>query len=242
MKHCKDVCDDCAFRERRRKQASAASNGTDGHGTLGAGRHGHHHYSASLDGRYASTGQILLSNGQLAPVSQSLVFSDGRFYSMTRNSNAIVEASGRVETDFLGRSRLIVEEGEISGGSRQRTRRRTDLQPVLRQAQRRADHARTGGRVSVRRGNTAGVLRRPPWRSAEQAHRLPARSSRRRMRSAPGSALDAVLRATLRETHLAVAVAEQLLAATPPNRSAAESPPAGWRRLPAPRGAGITSA
>ncbi len=72
-------------------------------------------YSASLDGRYASTGQILLSNGQLAPVSQSLVFSDGRFYSMTRNSNAIVEASGRVETDFLGRSRLIVEEGEISG-------------------------------------------------------------------------------------------------------------------------------
>ncbi|UEG61350.1 MULTISPECIES: hypothetical protein [Stutzerimonas stutzeri subgroup] len=71
-------------------------------------------YSASLDGRYASTGQILLSNGELAPVSQSVVFRDGRFYSMTRNSNAIVEASGRVETDLLGRARLIVEEGEIT--------------------------------------------------------------------------------------------------------------------------------
>lgn len=71
-------------------------------------------YSASLDGRYVSTGQILLSNGELAPVSQSVVFRDGRFYSMTRNSNAIVEASGRVETDLLGRARLIVEEGEIT--------------------------------------------------------------------------------------------------------------------------------
>ncbi|QPI09830.1 hypothetical protein IM687_01025 [Stutzerimonas stutzeri] len=72
-------------------------------------------YSARLDGRYASTGQILLSNGELAPVTQSVVFRDGRFYSMTRNSSAIVEASGRVETDLLGRARLIVEEGEISG-------------------------------------------------------------------------------------------------------------------------------
>jgi hypothetical protein len=34
---------------------------------------------------------------------------------MTRNSPAIVEASGRVETDFLGRARLVVEEGQISG-------------------------------------------------------------------------------------------------------------------------------
>ncbi|AWM59655.1 hypothetical protein [Pseudomonas songnenensis] len=72
-------------------------------------------YSANLDGRYSSTGQVLLSNGQLVQVSQSVVFNDGRFYSMTRNSPAIVEASGRVETDFLGRARLVVEEGQISG-------------------------------------------------------------------------------------------------------------------------------
>lgn len=72
-------------------------------------------YSANLEGRYSSTGQVLLSNGQLAPVSQSVVFTDGRFYSMTRNSEAIAEASGRVETDFLGRARLVVEQGEISG-------------------------------------------------------------------------------------------------------------------------------
>lgn len=72
-------------------------------------------YSANLDGRYASTGQVLLSNGQLVQISQSVVFKDGRFYSMTRNNPAIVEASGRVETDFLGRARLVVEEGEING-------------------------------------------------------------------------------------------------------------------------------
>ncbi|AGA88627.1 hypothetical protein PSCT_03476 [Pseudomonas sp. SCT] len=72
-------------------------------------------YSANLDGRYSSTGQVLLSNGQLVQVSQSVVFNDGRFYAMTRNSPAIVEASGRVETDFLGRARLVVEEGQISG-------------------------------------------------------------------------------------------------------------------------------
>ena len=72
-------------------------------------------YSANLDGRYSSTGQVLLSNGQLVQVSQSVVFNNGRFYAMTRNSPAIVEASGRVETDFLGRARLVVEEGQISG-------------------------------------------------------------------------------------------------------------------------------
>lgn len=48
-------------------------------------------------------------------VSQSVVFRNGRFYSMTRNNPAIVEASGRIETDFLGRAQLVVEEGEISG-------------------------------------------------------------------------------------------------------------------------------
>lgn len=72
-------------------------------------------YSTSLDGRYASSGQVLLSNGQLVQVSQSMVFRDGRFYSMTRNSPTIVEASGRVETDFLGRAQLVVEEGDING-------------------------------------------------------------------------------------------------------------------------------
>ena len=72
-------------------------------------------YSADLDGRCGSIGQVLLSNGELVQVSQSVVFRNGRFYSMTRNNPAIVEASGRIETDFLGRAQLVVEEGEISG-------------------------------------------------------------------------------------------------------------------------------
>ncbi|MCW3150579.1 hypothetical protein N8H22_18385 [Stutzerimonas stutzeri] len=68
-----------------------------------------------LEGHYSSTGQVLMSNGEVAKVTQSLVFNDGRFYSMTRNAPTVVEASGRIETDLLGQARLVVEEGQISG-------------------------------------------------------------------------------------------------------------------------------
>jgi hypothetical protein len=71
--------------------------------------------SSKLDGRYSSSGHVLLSDGSSVKVSQSLVFNKGRFYSMTRNSPAIVEASGRLETDLLGRASLVVEEGQVHG-------------------------------------------------------------------------------------------------------------------------------
>ena len=47
--------------------------------------------------------------------SASLVFNKGRFYSLTRNAPAIVETSGRLETDLLGRATLVVEEGQVHG-------------------------------------------------------------------------------------------------------------------------------
>ena len=71
--------------------------------------------SSKLDGRYSSSGQVLLSDGTTLKVSQSLVFNKGRFYSMTRNAPAIVEASGRRETDLLGRASRVVEEGPVPG-------------------------------------------------------------------------------------------------------------------------------
>ncbi|KJH84821.1 hypothetical protein MCB86_22800 [Pseudomonas sp. KSR10] len=71
--------------------------------------------SSSFDGRYSSSGYVLLRDGTTRQVSQSLVFNKGRFYSLTRNSPAIVEASGRLETDLLGRASLIVEEGQVHG-------------------------------------------------------------------------------------------------------------------------------
>jgi hypothetical protein len=71
--------------------------------------------SSSLDGHYSSSGRVLLSDGTTLKVSQSLVFNKGRFYSMTRNAPAIVEASGRLETDLLGRASLVVEEGQVHG-------------------------------------------------------------------------------------------------------------------------------
>ncbi len=71
--------------------------------------------SSSFDGRYSSSGYILLRDGTTQQVSQSLVFNKGRFYSLTRNAPAIVETSGRLETDLLGRATLVVEEGQVHG-------------------------------------------------------------------------------------------------------------------------------
>ncbi len=71
--------------------------------------------SSKFDGHYSSSGQVLLSDGSTAKVSQSLVFNKGRFYALTRNAPAMVEASGRLETDLLGRATLVVEEGQVRG-------------------------------------------------------------------------------------------------------------------------------
>lgn len=71
--------------------------------------------SSKFDGRYSSSGHVLLSDGSTVKVSQSLVFNKGRFYALTHNAPAIVEASGRLETDLLGRASLVLEQGQVHG-------------------------------------------------------------------------------------------------------------------------------
>src|SRR5690606_14444659 len=71
--------------------------------------------SAELDGRYHSGGQVQLSNGEVLDISQALQISDGRFYAMTRQGDSILETSGAVEYGFLGRYRLRVAEGQVTG-------------------------------------------------------------------------------------------------------------------------------
>lgn len=73
------------------------------------------HSSAELTGRYSSSGQVILSSGITLDVSHTILFKDGRFYAMTRQGNAIIETSGKVDSGFLGRFRLRVDEGEVSG-------------------------------------------------------------------------------------------------------------------------------
>lgn len=71
--------------------------------------------SAELNGRYQSSGQVQLSNGQVLDISHSLQVSDGRFYAMTRQGASILETSGVVDYGFLGNYRLRVESGQITG-------------------------------------------------------------------------------------------------------------------------------
>lgn len=71
--------------------------------------------SAELDGRYHSTGQVQLSNGQVLEISHSLQVSDGHFYAMTRQGDSILETSGQVEYGFLGNFRLRVDDGQVTG-------------------------------------------------------------------------------------------------------------------------------
>lgn len=71
--------------------------------------------SAELDGRYQSSGQGQLSNGQVLDISHSLQVSNGRFYAMTRQGASILETSGVVDYGFLGNYRLRVEDGQVTG-------------------------------------------------------------------------------------------------------------------------------
>ncbi|MGE8295175.1 MAG: hypothetical protein ACN6PH_06480 [Pseudomonas sp.] len=70
--------------------------------------------SAELDGRYQSTGQVQLSNGQVLETSHSLQVTNGRFYAMTRQGDSILETSGVVEYGFLGNYRLRIDEGQVT--------------------------------------------------------------------------------------------------------------------------------
>lgn len=71
--------------------------------------------SAELDGRYHSGGQVQLSNGEVLDISQTLQIGDGRFYAMSRQGDSILETSGAVEYGFLGRYRLRVADGQVTG-------------------------------------------------------------------------------------------------------------------------------
>tara|TARA_R110000868_G_scaffold410008_3_gene696875 strand:- start:22575 stop:23051 length:477 start_codon:yes stop_codon:yes gene_type:complete len=69
--------------------------------------------SAELDGRYNSSGQMQLSNGQVIETSHNMRLGNGRFYAVTKQGDTILETSGSVEYGFLGRYRLIVEKGGL---------------------------------------------------------------------------------------------------------------------------------
>ncbi|MGE8361658.1 hypothetical protein [Pseudomonas sp.] len=71
--------------------------------------------SSELDGRYSASGQMQLSSGEVIDVSHTVQVRDGRFYAMTRQGNAVLETAGVVEYGFLGRYRLRVESGEVTG-------------------------------------------------------------------------------------------------------------------------------
>jgi hypothetical protein len=71
--------------------------------------------STELDGRYQSSGQVQLSNGQVLDISHSLQVSNGRFYAMTRQGASILETSGVVDYGFLGNYRLRVKDGQVTG-------------------------------------------------------------------------------------------------------------------------------
>jgi|GEM_PF-149726 len=66
-------------------------------------------------GHYHSSGQVLLSDGSLLPISKSLVLEEHRFLSVIRSSTVMIESTGRVETDFFGRARLLLEQRHVSG-------------------------------------------------------------------------------------------------------------------------------
>ncbi|MFV3366901.1 hypothetical protein ACNFH5_01830 [Pseudomonas sp. NY15435] len=74
----------------------------------------HAHGTSPIDGRYASSGQVLLSNGKVLEIAQTTMFHEGRFYSMIQQDSNILEVSGQVGSDLAGRYQLQVEENSIS--------------------------------------------------------------------------------------------------------------------------------
>lgn len=74
----------------------------------------HTHGTSAIDGRYASSGQVLLGNGKVLEIAQTTMFHEGRFYSMVQQDANILEVSGLVGNDLGGRYRLLVEENSIS--------------------------------------------------------------------------------------------------------------------------------
>jgi hypothetical protein len=74
----------------------------------------HAHNTSAIDGRYASSGQVVLGNGKVLEIAQTTMFHEGRFYSMIQQDANILEVSGLVGNDLAGRFQLQVEENSIS--------------------------------------------------------------------------------------------------------------------------------
>ncbi|WP_447744413.1 hypothetical protein [Pseudomonas nicosulfuronedens] len=74
----------------------------------------HAHNTSAIDGRYASSGQVLLGNGKVLEIAQTTMLHEGRFYSMIQQDANILEVSGLVGNDLGGRYQLQVEENSIS--------------------------------------------------------------------------------------------------------------------------------
>ncbi|MEN0106912.1 MAG: hypothetical protein AAGC84_10850 [Pseudomonas sp.] len=70
--------------------------------------------SNEFNGRYSSSGDVILRDGQHIEVYHTLLIKDGRFYAMTRQGQSIMETSGLVESGFLNRMRLRVEKGKAT--------------------------------------------------------------------------------------------------------------------------------
>ncbi|MDN6855074.1 hypothetical protein QO207_00640 [Pseudomonas sp. CAN2814] len=70
--------------------------------------------SSPIDGRYASSGQVVLGNGRVLDIAQTTMVHEGRFYSMIQQDANILEVSGNVGSDLGGRYQLLVEENSIS--------------------------------------------------------------------------------------------------------------------------------
>lgn len=72
------------------------------------------HYAPGPEGRYASSGEMLLESGERVAVAHRIELRDGRFHAMTRHGDAVLEKHGRVQ---YGRStvHLMVEAGEVRG-------------------------------------------------------------------------------------------------------------------------------
>lgn len=70
--------------------------------------------SSEFNGRYSSSGDVVLRDGKNIEVSHTLMIKDGRFYAMTRQGQSIMETSGIVESGFLNRMRLRVEKGKAT--------------------------------------------------------------------------------------------------------------------------------
>jgi hypothetical protein len=74
----------------------------------------HAHNTSAIDGRYASSGQVLLGNGRVLEIAQTTMVHEGRFYSMIQQDANILEVSGLVGSDLAGRFQLQVEDNSIS--------------------------------------------------------------------------------------------------------------------------------